>query len=113
MSCVPVAFSLLTNASPVLNHGPPLHAGFPSWPPAPPKIVWKAPEVVGKSIESVNPVTYALPLPSIAIADATSSIRPPRYVEYNSWDPDGLSFSTNASPNQPTQELPPAPANVF
>ena len=30
-------------------------------------VLSKAPAVVGKSVESVTPVTYALPAPSIAI----------------------------------------------
>ena len=36
---------------------------------------------VGKSDDVVQPVTYALPVPSTAIPNARSSPRPPRYVQ--------------------------------
>ena len=48
---------------------------------APASAVWSAPAVVGKSVESVRPVTYALPTPSTAIAKPKSGPVPPRYVE--------------------------------
>src|SRR3990172_8827829 len=44
-------------------------------------VVSKAPEVVGKSVEVVPPVTYALPEASTAMEDPPSLSPPPRKVE--------------------------------
>src|SRR5262245_28332597 len=64
----------------------------------PPQLSAKAPEVVGKFLERVNPVTYARPAASSAIAVPQSSPLPPRNVEYRRLAPDGSSLTTKASP---------------
>src|SRR5262245_32124604 len=56
---------------------------------------------VGKSGETVHPPTYALPTLSTAIAHPLSSLRPPRYEEKRSDDPEGDSLDTNASRRPP------------
>ena len=45
----------------------------------------------------VEPVIYALPCASTAIADTRSSAEPPRYVQYTSALPAGLSLATKTS----------------
>jgi hypothetical protein len=52
---------------------------------------------VGKSTESVAPVTYALPCESTATAWPLSEPVPPRYVENTRAEPSGLSFVTKRS----------------
>jgi hypothetical protein len=53
--------------------------------------------LVGKSAESVDPVTCAAPAPSTASPAARSAPDPPRYVEYRAAAPSGSSFVTKAS----------------
>src|SRR2546428_9931984 len=77
------------------------HVGFAGLLP-PAYVVWKAPEVTGKSAELVQPVTYALPARSSATAlldenPAASKPPPPRYVEYSSAEPVASSLATKAS----------------
>ena len=69
-----------TNASP---NGQPKLSQTP-----PPRVVWKAPGVVGKSYDLVEPATYALPAASMAMAEPSSDPvsvvvppLPPRYEE--------------------------------
>src|SRR5207245_10030501 len=50
----------------------------------------------GKVVECVNPVTYAPPDPSTAIAKLSSSPLLPRYEEYRSVEPSMLSFVMKA-----------------
>jgi hypothetical protein len=45
-------------------------------------VVWKAPGVVGKPLNSAVPVTYALPWESTAIPLAPSLLKDPNRVEY-------------------------------
>src|SRR5207253_2398099 len=69
------------------------------------RAVWTTPAVVGKSVDTshgapahaVEPVMYAAPVPSTAIALPTSVPAPPRYVEYTSAVPAAFSWVTNAS----------------
>ena len=56
-----------------------------------------APGVVGKLVEQVSPVTYALPCPSTAIAVPMSPPLPARYVVYTIAEPVGFSFVTKMS----------------
>ena len=52
----------------------------------------------GKLLEFVSPVTYALPAASTTIPRPRSEeFIPPRYVEYTSAVPAGLTFVTKAS----------------
>src|SRR5438034_807549 len=60
-----------------------------------------APVLVGKSLEIVSPVTYALPEESTAIPNPKSVELPPRYVEYINDEPSALSLVTKASPSPP------------
>src|SRR5436190_22608024 len=80
----------------------------PSLPAAPPptgRVAWTPPPVGGKSVDAthgaaahaVEPVMYAAPVPSTAIALPTSVPAPPRYVEYTSAVPAAFSWVTNAS----------------
>src|SRR5439155_3000822 len=58
----------------------------------------KAPEVVGKSLgDAVDPTIVTLPELSTVMPLASSSLFPPRYVEYSNCVPAGLIFTTNAS----------------
>src|SRR5207253_1860288 len=51
----------------------------------------------GAPAHAVEPVMYAAPVPSTAIALPTSVPAPPRYVEYTSAVPAAFSWVTNAS----------------
>src|SRR2546422_451476 len=76
----PLAFNLVTNGSEgVLN------------------VVLNAPGVVGKSADAVDPVTYAFPALSMAMAPAKSIPLPPRNVEYTRVEPVASSFVTKTS----------------
>src|SRR4051812_40230412 len=52
----------------------------------------------GKSLDEVDPVTYARPAPSIAIALPTSKPPPPNRVEYSTPVAFWLNLVTKASP---------------
>src|SRR3989339_1272850 len=72
-----------------------------------------APAVVGKSVELVNPITYALPLPSMAMASPQSfQPLPPKNVLYKSAVPVELSFVTKPSVSPPLNDWSYAPAVV-
>ena len=67
---------------------PPVHGPNPA--PSPPaNFRWKAPFVVGKSLDAVHPVTYRFPDESSAPASVRSSPVPPRYVEKMTPAPSG------------------------
>jgi hypothetical protein len=66
-----------------------------------PKVVWKAPGVVGKLVELVVPVTYALPDEFTVIPNPWSELLPPRYVEYPNPVPVAVNFVTYASELKP------------
>ena len=57
----------------------------------------KAPAVVGKLVDWVCPLTYALPAVSTAIPVLRSSELPPRYVPYSRPLPVAFSFATKTS----------------
>src|SRR4029453_13055821 len=56
-----------------------------------------APAVTGKFAEAVDPVTYAAPVPSVAMALPTSSPAPPRSVMYSTACSNISNLATNAS----------------
>src|SRR5690242_9559888 len=73
--------------------------------PGPPPCVGCAALRVGKSVETVSPVTKACPSESTAMSYAFSPAEPPRYVEYTSDPPSGATFATKALP-QPSVQSP-------
>src|SRR5947209_1818208 len=68
------------------------------------------PVVVGKFVDDVVPVTYAVPSTHTAMALPTSLPLPPRYVEYTSGAPETSSFDTN--PSSPPDAVVCTAANV-
>src|SRR3954454_17000556 len=62
-------------------------------------VVSNAPAVVGKSRDLENPSAYALPPPSTAMFDPSSTVVPPRYVEYANAEPVAFSLVMNMSPS--------------
>src|SRR5438552_5483217 len=67
--------------------------------PFPLYVGWKTPGVVGKSGETVTPVTNMLPAESRAMESAKSFLVPPRYEEKTNFEALGSSSVTNASPH--------------
>lgn len=64
---------------------------------------WSTPGVSGKvaEVDSVEPVTNALPAPSTAMSLPASTALPPRKLAYPSAVPPGLTLATKASTGPP------------
>jgi hypothetical protein len=75
---------------------PPFAAISVTKPAGPFVVVWKAPAVVGKSVETVVPATMASPLPSTATARALSSRVPPNTID-QAYVPVDPNFTTKES----------------